>query len=86
MTGTADDQKTVTLASLKPGDKASIVKIAGSGSIRRRLLDMGATAKTVVEVERVAPLGDPIEVKIKGYHLTLRKEEAGRITVESVRE
>ena len=86
MSETANDQATVTLASLKPGDKASIVRIAGAGSIRRRLLDMGATAKTVVEVERVAPLGDPIEVKIKGYHLTLRKEEADRITVESVHE
>ncbi len=86
MAGTADDQAGVTLASLKPGDKASIVKIAGTGSIRRRLLDMGATARTMVEVERVAPLGDPIEVKIKGYHLTLRKEEADRITVEPVRQ
>jgi DtxR family Mn-dependent transcriptional regulator len=85
MARTGDDQAVVTLASLKPGDKAFIVKIAGGGGIRRRLLDMGATARTEVEVERVAPLGDPIEVRIKGYHLTLRKEEASRIAVESVR-
>ncbi len=70
-----------TLTSLKRGGKASILSIAGSGGIRRRLLDMGVTAGTVVEVERVAPLGDPIEIKVKGYHLTLRKEEADRISV-----
>jgi len=80
----SQDKPETTLASLKPGGKASIVKIAGGGSVRRRLLDMGAVAGTVVEVERVAPLGDPIEVKIKGYHLTLRKEEAERITVEPI--
>ena len=72
-----------TLADLKPGGKATILTIGGAaGGIRRRLLDMGVTAGTRVEVERVAPLGDPIEVKIKGYHLTLRKEEAARIHVE----
>ena len=74
-----------TLADLNPGDKAVIVTIAGSGGIRRRLLDMGATAGTLVEVERIAPLGDPIEVRIKGYHLSLRKEEAARIRVEAPR-
>lgn len=84
MPKTADEQAVVTLASLKPGERAAIRKITGAGGIRRRLLDMGATAGTIVEVERVAPLGDPIEVKIKGYHLTLRKEEARRIVVESV--
>lgn len=73
-----------TLASLKPGQKASIIKITAQGSIRRRLLDMGATAGTLVEVERIAPLGDPIEIKVKGYHLTLRKEEARSIAVENV--
>ena len=71
----------MSLAKLKKGQKATIVRIGGSGSVRRRLMDMGATTGTVIEVERVAPLGDPIEVKIKGYHLTLRKEEAQRIEV-----
>ena len=79
----AETQEQMSLAEIKPGGKAAIVRIAGSGSIRRRLLDMGATAGTLVEVERVAPLGDPIEVKIKGYHLTLRKEEAKRIEVKA---
>jgi Fe2+ transport system protein FeoA len=73
-----------SLAKLKRGERAVIAKISGGGSIRRRLLDMGATAGTLVEVERVAPLGDPIEVKIKGYHLTLRKEEAQRIVVKDL--
>jgi DtxR family Mn-dependent transcriptional regulator len=70
-----------TLDRLPTGARARIAKIGGTGGIRRRLLDMGATAGTVVQVERVAPLGDPIEVQIKGYHLTLRKEEAARIQV-----
>jgi DtxR family Mn-dependent transcriptional regulator len=83
MTETKDAGATVaTLASLKPGTKAAIVKTTGAGGIRRRLLDMGATAGTIVEVERVAPLGDPIEVKIKGYRLTLRKQEAAGIRIE----
>ncbi len=79
----ADDKQetALTLKSLKPGERGAIVKISGGGSIRRRLLDMGATAGTEVKVERVAPLGDPIEIKIKGYNLTLRKEEAERISV-----
>ncbi len=84
VTKTANKEGSSTLDSLKPGNKAAIVTITGSGGIRRRLLDMGATAGTLVEVERVAPLGDPMEVKIKGYHLTLRKEEASLIRIEPV--
>ncbi len=70
------------LKELKPKEKGKVVRIGGRGSIHRRLLDMGLVSGTEVEVERVAPLGDPIEVKIKGYHLTLRKEEAANIEVE----
>jgi DtxR family Mn-dependent transcriptional regulator len=84
MDQTADARQTASLAEMKPGEKAAIVKVAGTGSIRRRLLDMGATSGTLVEVERVAPLGDPIEVKIKGYHLSLRSEEAERIEVRKL--
>ena len=68
---------------LKPGRKGRIVKILGAGPIQRRILDMGLVKGAEVEVERVAPLGDPLEVKIKGYHLSLRKEEAARIFVEA---
>lgn len=84
MTETDQHKQSVTLAQVQPGQKSAIVKITGAGGVRRRLLDMGATAGTLVEVERVAPFGDPIEVKIKGYHLTLRKDEAERIVVEYV--
>ena len=79
MADTIESQTAKTLAQVAPGEKVTIIKVRGTGGIRRRLLDMGATSGTLVEVERVAPLGDPIEVKIKGYHLTLRKEEAERI-------
>jgi Fe2+ transport system protein FeoA len=70
------------LSELKKGDKARIVKIGGKGPIRRRLLDMGMVAGSEVELQRVAPLGDPVEVKVKGYNLTLRKEEAATVEVE----
>lgn len=73
---------TKPLNQLKPKERGKVVKIGGSGGIHRRLLDMGLVSKTEVEVERVAPLGDPIEIRIKGYHLTLRKEEAANIYVE----
>ncbi|MGQ9650882.1 MAG: metal-dependent transcriptional regulator [Phycisphaerae bacterium] len=84
MTNAGQAQPQTVLSAMKPGDKGAIVKVGGSGGIRRRLLDMGATPGTLVEVERVAPLGDPIGVKIKGYHLSLRKEEAQRIQVRAV--
>ena len=84
MKSSSETTETTTLDEVKCGEKASIVRISGSGSIRRRLLDMGATNGTIIEVERVAPLGDPIELKIKGYHLSLRKEEAKRIIVQSI--
>jgi len=70
------------LQELKPGEVGRAVRILGPGSIHRRILDMGIVKGTKIEVERVAPLGDPIEVKIKGYHLSLRKEEASNIIVE----
>lgn len=70
------------LRELKPGQIGKVIKISGSGSVHRRILDMGIVKGAEIEVERVAPLGDPIEVKIKGYHLSLRKEEAANIFVE----
>ncbi len=73
---------TKPLNELKPKEKGRIIKIEGKGRIHRRLLDMGLVSGSEVEVERVAPLGDPIEVKIKGYHLSLRKEEAINIQVK----
>lgn len=76
----------VTLSDLVTGDRARIVRIRGGGgtSIRQRLLDMGVTRGTEVRVERHAPLGDPVEVRIKGYFLALRMNEARQIEVEPV--
>ncbi len=70
-----------TLKDLEPGEKGLIEKLAGGGAVKRRMADMGVTKGTLVEVVRVAPMGDPIDVKIKGYHLSLRKEEAAGIAV-----
>jgi DtxR family transcriptional regulator, Mn-dependent transcriptional regulator len=71
-----------TLDRLKPGKKASVVKVGSAGAIRRRMAEMGMVRGTTVEVVKVAPLGDPIEVKVKGYNLSLRKDEAAAIAVE----
>ena len=72
------------LNELKRGEKGRIVKIGGKGSVHRRLLDMGLVSGSEVEMQRVAPLGDPIEIKVKGYNLSLRKEEAASIQVEVI--
>ena len=70
------------LSEMKPKEKGTIVRVGGMGSIRRRLLDMGVVVGSEVEVERVAPLGDPIAIKVKGYLLSLRKKEAAGVAVE----
>jgi len=71
-----------TLRDLKPGEKGRVVKVRGIGEADKRIAEMGMTPGTLVEVERVAPFGDPINVKVRGYHLSLRKEEAGVVDVE----
>jgi len=71
----------ILLKELSPGKKGRIARVTGSGSIRRRILDMGIVPGAIVEMERVAPLGDPVEVKVKGYHLSLRKDEASHVYV-----
>ena len=75
-----------TLFDLVTGDVARIVKInaCGSDSIRQRLLDMGVTRGTELRVERHAPLGDPVEIRVKGYYLEVRMSEAKQIEVEDV--
>jgi len=74
----------MTLADLKTGKSGKILKIQVSGALKRRLMDMGVVAGTDVRVEKVAPLGDPIEVRIKSYALSLRLEEARQIDVEVI--
>lgn len=80
-TSPRDDTDTITLDKLKPGQKACIVRLGGAGPLRRRIMDMGITTGCNLEVERLAPLGDPMEFKIRGYHLSLRREEAASIHV-----
>jgi len=75
---------TKSLAEMRPKERGRITKVGGSGHVHRRILDMGVVPQAEIEVERVAPLGDPIEIKIKGYHLSLRKEEAAHVYVEVV--
>jgi DtxR family Mn-dependent transcriptional regulator len=72
------------LSSLVPGQKAEIIKITHRGSFRKRILEMGVTSGALLTVERVAPLGDPIDIKIRGYHLTLRKEESNNIIIKVI--
>jgi len=72
------------LSELKPKERGKIIKVGGKGGVHRRILDMGVVSGTLVEVQRVAPLGDPIEIRVKGYNLTLRREEAANIQVEVV--
>ena len=71
-----------TLDSLVPGESGIIVSVGGSGALRHRLLDMGLTPRTAVRVERIAPMGDPMELYLRGYRMTLRKEDASKIEVE----
>lgn len=73
-----------TLNNLKTGQKGKVIRISGDPAIKRRLLDMGIVPNVEVKVEKLAPLGDPIDILVKGYHLTLRKEEASSITVEVI--
>jgi len=76
--------KATKLNQLKPGQRGRVVKINARGGINKRIVEMGVTNGAVVELERVAPLGDPIDIKVKGYHLSLRKEEAEGIDVETL--
>lgn len=71
-----------TLRDIKPGENCKITGILGEGAVKRRLMDMGLTRGTPVYVRKVAPLGDPIEVTVRGYELSLRKGEAEKVQVE----
>lgn len=71
----------MTLNELPIGESAVITKVGGEGALRMRFLDMGIIPKTKVSVRKVAPLGDPIEIHIRGYELTIRVEDAKKIEV-----
>lgn len=71
-----------TLADCKIGEEVIVTKLHGQGAVKRRIMDMGITKRTPIYVRKMAPLGDPMEVKVRGYELTLRKEEAKLVEVE----
>ncbi len=75
-------EKQMTLDSLKVGTSAVITAVGGDGALRCRLLDMGLIPHTRVTLQKIAPMGDPIEIRVRGYELTLRVEEAQKIEVE----
>lgn len=76
----------MTLDKLAIGQSAKIIAVGGEGSLRNSLIDMGLIPKTTVMLRKVAPMGDPIEIRLRGYELTLRKEDASVITVEATSE
>ncbi len=71
-----------TLREVRCGETVTVSKIGGAGAVKRRIMDMGITKGTEVYVRKVAPLGDPIEVTVRGYELSLRKADAEMITVQ----
>ena len=71
-----------TLRDVKVGETAKVVKLHGEGAVKRRIMDMGITKGVEVYVRKLAPLGDPIEVNVRGYELSLRKADAEMIEVE----
>mgnify|MGYP000911681134 CR=1 FL=1 len=70
-----------TLKETKPGETVTVLKLDGTGAVKRRIMDMGITKGAEVFVRKVAPLGDPVEVRVRGYELSLRKDDAASILV-----
>ena len=71
-----------TLRDTKPGETVKVVKLNGSGAVKRRIMDMGINKGVEVYVRKIAPLGDPVEFTVRGYELSLRKEDAEMVEVE----
>ncbi|MGN0611574.1 MAG: ferrous iron transport protein A [Ruminiclostridium sp.] len=71
-----------TLQQVKVGETVKVVKLHGEGAVKRRIMDMGLTKGTEVHIRKVAPLGDPVEVTVRGYELSLRKADAEMIEIE----
>ncbi len=73
-----------TMKEAKAGDHVRVIKLHGEGAVRRRIMDMGMTRGVDVQIRKTAPLGDPIEVTVRGYELSIRKADAAMIEVEYV--
>ena len=71
----------MNLCDVKVGDTVKVTKISGSGAVKRRIMDMGITKGVSIYVRKVAPLGDPVEITIRGYELSIRKQDATMIEV-----
>ena len=71
----------MTLREMKPGQSGKVISIGESGPLKRRIMDMGITPGVEVKVVKMAPWGDPVDIRIRGYELSLRREEAARIEV-----
>ena len=71
-----------TLKQVKVGDTVRVVKLHGEGAVKRRIMDMGLTKGVEVHIRKVAPLGDPVEVTVRGYELSIRKADAEMIEIE----
>jgi ferrous iron transport protein A len=84
MLAKGDNMQEKTLDFIEPETSVKVLKVTGQKSSRKRILDMGLTPGTRVEVIRRAPLGDPVEFKLKGYNLSLRKKEAETVLVEII--
>ena len=74
----------MTLRDLKVGKSGRVLAVGGEKALRRRLLDMGITPQTIITIKKIAPMGDPVELLLRDYVLTLRLEDAAKITVEEV--
>lgn len=77
-----NENKEKTLDELKIGRQATVISLKGGGALRRRIIDMGITPGAVVIMRKAAPFGDPLEINVRGYELSLRRSEAKQITVE----
>ncbi|CAD7767976.1 FeoA domain protein [Candidatus Methanoperedenaceae archaeon GB50] len=71
-----------TLSDMQPGEKGTVLSVSGDNTVQRRIRDMGIVRGTEIEVVRRAPFGDPVEFRLKGYNLSLRREEAACVSVE----
>lgn len=77
-------EQSLTLRDISVGERARVVKLSGEGALKRHIMDMGVTKGVEIFVRKVAPLGDPLEVSVRGYELSLRKSEAENVLVERI--
>ena len=84
LTNHEGEGRKMTLRELKVGKSGRVLAIGGEKALRHRLMEMGVTPRTVVTVKKIAPMGDPLEILLRGYVLTLRLEDAEKISVEEV--